>query len=241
MTSISIKSSTVAGKAPLPADLERAELAVNLADKQLYTKDANDEIVPLGRVDYYVGENEPAIKQFGSVWVNTAGGLRQTLVWNGAEWQDENEALIPANGILARFRVYVPSAATPFVLTCTPTGETVADCIVMWGDGSKDTSAHSGSHTYSHDGFYDIAVLLSPATAILDGNGWPTITGGEWVEFGPFTKGTTLNKMGPDTGPGVGVAPRLTGMDFSGCSFQQTQIWMSCFHQRIGHCCILIG
>ena len=41
------KSSTVAGKAPLPADLERAELAVNLADRQAYTKDQTDAVVKL--------------------------------------------------------------------------------------------------------------------------------------------------------------------------------------------------
>ena len=41
------KSSTVSGKAPLPADIERGELAVNLADRQLYTKDQNDAVVKL--------------------------------------------------------------------------------------------------------------------------------------------------------------------------------------------------
>lgn len=42
------KSSSVAGKAPQPADLERGELAVNLADKKLFTKDHTDAIVELG-------------------------------------------------------------------------------------------------------------------------------------------------------------------------------------------------
>ena len=46
--SIKQKTSTVPGKAPLPADIERGELAVNLADKKIYTKDQTDAIVELG-------------------------------------------------------------------------------------------------------------------------------------------------------------------------------------------------
>lgn len=41
------KRSTVAGKVPLPADLQIGELAVNLADKKIYTKDANSAVVLL--------------------------------------------------------------------------------------------------------------------------------------------------------------------------------------------------
>ena len=44
---VSIKKSSVAGKIPQPADLVTGELAVNFADKKLFTKDAADQVVAL--------------------------------------------------------------------------------------------------------------------------------------------------------------------------------------------------
>lgn len=41
------KRSTVAGKVPLPSDLQIGELAVNLTDRKIYTKDANSAVVQL--------------------------------------------------------------------------------------------------------------------------------------------------------------------------------------------------
>ena len=50
-TKIKIKNSNSAGKIPTPADLDVAELAVNLVDKKVYTKDAAGTIVELGSKD----------------------------------------------------------------------------------------------------------------------------------------------------------------------------------------------
>lgn len=41
------KRSSVAGKVPLTTDLQIGELAINLADKKIYTKDANNAVVQL--------------------------------------------------------------------------------------------------------------------------------------------------------------------------------------------------
>ena len=48
---IKIKNSTVAGKKPQPAQLQKAELAINLVDKKIYTKDQTDSIIELGGND----------------------------------------------------------------------------------------------------------------------------------------------------------------------------------------------
>lgn len=48
---IILKKSSVAGKVPLPADLQPAEPAFNLADKTLYTKDTNGNIIEIGGID----------------------------------------------------------------------------------------------------------------------------------------------------------------------------------------------
>lgn len=47
-TKISLKKSSVAGKQPVATDLEVGELAVNLADGKLYSKNASNQIISLG-------------------------------------------------------------------------------------------------------------------------------------------------------------------------------------------------
>jgi hypothetical protein len=49
--SIKHKTSSVAGKEPLPADLEQGELAVNLVDARLFTKDSSNAIVEIGGIN----------------------------------------------------------------------------------------------------------------------------------------------------------------------------------------------
>lgn len=44
---IILKKSSVASKVPLSTDLDVGELAVNLADKKLYSKDAGGNVVEL--------------------------------------------------------------------------------------------------------------------------------------------------------------------------------------------------
>lgn len=46
------KHSEVPGKIPQQSDLVKGELAVNLADRRLYTKDADDEVVSLSHTQY---------------------------------------------------------------------------------------------------------------------------------------------------------------------------------------------
>ena len=45
---IKLKNSTEAGKVPVAGDLATAELAINLADKKLYSKDASGTVFELG-------------------------------------------------------------------------------------------------------------------------------------------------------------------------------------------------
>lgn len=47
MAKIILKRSSVPGKIPLDTDLEIGEIAVNLADAKLYTKDANGTVISI--------------------------------------------------------------------------------------------------------------------------------------------------------------------------------------------------
>ena len=51
-TKIKIKNSNSAGKIPTPADLDVAELAINLVDKKLYTKDSNGNVIIVSDVEH---------------------------------------------------------------------------------------------------------------------------------------------------------------------------------------------
>ena len=73
---ISHKTSTVAGKEPLPANLERGELAINLEDHILFTKDQNDAIIKLGgggRV--IIADAAPAVEKDKLWWDSSTGQL----------------------------------------------------------------------------------------------------------------------------------------------------------------------
>jgi hypothetical protein len=48
---IKVKNSSVEGKAPDAADLQVAELALNVADKKLYSKDVAGDVFEIGVTD----------------------------------------------------------------------------------------------------------------------------------------------------------------------------------------------
>lgn len=96
MTVIKIKNSSVAGNAPDAADLERAELAINLADGRLYTKDQNDAIIELGAAGDVPSGNTPPLtgNQPGDLFWDTSNNTLN--YWNGTAW--EEIAIEPATG-----------------------------------------------------------------------------------------------------------------------------------------------
>jgi|TARA_B110001452_G_C15123454_1_gene391542 hypothetical protein len=49
-TVVKIKQSTVAGKKPVSNDLQQGELAINVQDQILYSKDASGEIFAIGSI-----------------------------------------------------------------------------------------------------------------------------------------------------------------------------------------------
>ncbi|MDB9983383.1 hypothetical protein OAD54_01405 [Candidatus Pelagibacter sp.] len=74
-TKIIHKKSTVAAKIPLVGDLSQGEIALNLTDKIIYTKDGGNNIIPIGTIDYNELENLPALTSGTVTSVATSGGL----------------------------------------------------------------------------------------------------------------------------------------------------------------------
>ena len=86
MTVITIKKSSVEGKVPLADDLQIAELAVNLKDRKLYTKDADGNVVGLGGAAQVPGGDTPPTddNKPGDLFWDTA--TEQLLYWDGTQW-----------------------------------------------------------------------------------------------------------------------------------------------------------
>ena len=82
-----VKNSSTVGKEPTASQIERGELALNLADQKLYSKDANDQIFEIGAAgDTPSGgtSDRPTGAELGDLYFDT--DLDILLYWNGSEW-----------------------------------------------------------------------------------------------------------------------------------------------------------
>jgi len=82
-TKIIHKKSSVAGNAPATTQLEQAELAINLADRKIYTKDGNNAVVTLS--GNFIGSTAPTAPSEGDLWYDTTNDLLKA--YDGTNWQ----------------------------------------------------------------------------------------------------------------------------------------------------------
>jgi hypothetical protein len=82
-TKILLKKSVTGGSSPLTSDLDQGELAVNLVDRKIYTKDAGNNITRLDGA--YVDSVAPANPVEGDIWYDTANNLLKA--YDGSAWQ----------------------------------------------------------------------------------------------------------------------------------------------------------
>lgn len=72
-TKILLKKSSTSGSSPITSDLDQGELAINLADRKVFTKDNGNAIVTLGGA--YVDSSAPANPAEGDLFYDTANNL----------------------------------------------------------------------------------------------------------------------------------------------------------------------
>ena len=68
MPKVITKKSTVVGKVPVPTDLDIGELAVNTADKKLYTKHSDNAVVQIGTT-ITISSTAPASPAVNDLWI----------------------------------------------------------------------------------------------------------------------------------------------------------------------------
>ena len=86
-TKIIIKNSAVEGKVPDGTAIDAAELAINLKDQKLYSKDADGNVFELGNTNINNGgtDDKPDGPEIGDLYFDT--DLEILLVWNGTDWE----------------------------------------------------------------------------------------------------------------------------------------------------------
>ena len=89
-TTVRIKNSIVGGRVPASSAIDTAELALNLTDRKLYSKDQNNEVfeiqpTPTGEVPGGGTADRPGSPSVGDLFYDTdVGGL---FYWNGTSWE----------------------------------------------------------------------------------------------------------------------------------------------------------
>ena len=82
-TKILLKKSVTGGASPLTSDLDQGELAINLVDQKIYTKDNGNDIVEI--TGAYVDSVAPANPVEGDIWYDTVAN--QLKAYDGSAFQ----------------------------------------------------------------------------------------------------------------------------------------------------------
>ena len=140
---IQIKRSNSAGVTPALSELAEGELAVNLADGLLFSRNNNNEVVVVGSRNVYDLDNAASS--------TNGGGIKVTL--NRADYNDTSET---ADGTL---EIVGDSAGT---VTVTRTG-TATDGVITLSAGAGTVTGIQGMNNGS-----DVGAVISPSSGVLD-------------------------------------------------------------------------
>lgn len=199
-----LKRSSVAAKVPLSTDLEVGELAVNLADAKLYTKNSGGTVIELtggggGGASVTVSTTAPSSPSAGDLWWNSEEGKLKIYYTdaNSSQWVDAFTGSVGASGTSGD--VVGPSSATDnaVALFDGTTGKLIKDSGVLLSSlggvvAVKATLyATAGSGTFTTD----------PKTLFAQ----VYCTGGGGGGGGSDSDGTSMSASGGGGGGGTSI------------------------------------
>lgn len=141
---IIIKKSSVAGKVPAAGDLEIGELAVNLADQKLYSKNASGTVVQLGG-----GSGGGDVVGPSSATDNALArfdGTTGKLIQNGTVTQDDDGNIANVNSV---------------TFDTTPTTPPTTTGAMYWDSGNQTPSINLNADTTLQVGQESIALVYN--------------------------------------------------------------------------------
>lgn len=164
-TKIILKKSTTGGSVPLGTDLEIGEVAINVADRKLYTKDNSNNIIQVGNP--YVGSTAPSSPAEGDLWYDSSNDALKA--YNGTAW-----GAVGYSDLSELEDVTLTSSASGDYLKYNGTNwvnssfETDAEALFSVTDNGGDGSLSyaSGVFTYQGPTQNDVLAHFSGATGI---------------------------------------------------------------------------
>lgn len=167
-TKILLKKSSTAGAVPLTTDLEIGEVALNLADRKLYTKNNSNTVIPIGSA--YVGGTAPTAPAEGDLWYDSTNDLLNA--YNGTAWAAAGYTSLTQFGVNASAaELNILDGAT---LTTTELNyvDGVTSAIQTQLDGKSSTS-----HNHTIDSLSNVVVTSNSDNEVL---AWDSATS-KWI------------------------------------------------------------
>ena len=201
MTVIKIKNSNVSGRLPASGDIEIAELALNIADKKLYSKDAAGSIFEIGVAgDLPSGPNPPnSGNNIGDLFFDTTIG--ELVYWDGSGWiaipgDVDGEGYVKVSG--SNMTGDLTLGTSNITLDAGNGGITALGKGEFGGTVSSESSFLAKGSYDSQDCFRVTNSNVSTATIFADGSG--TFAGGIRSEGDAYAGGAegVLINGGPD-------------------------------------------
>ena len=220
-TKILLKKSVTSGSAPLTGDLDTGEIALNLADRKVYTKDNGGSIVILGSA--YVDSTAPANPAEGDLWYDTSNNQLKahngsTFVGTGYSNLDDLENVTITSNSSGEILKWSGSAWINNTLAeadIQAASDTVSDArgaisvTDAGGDGSLSSNSSTGVVTYTGPSASEVQAHITAGTGVSISSGQVSI--GQAVGTGD---NVTFNKVTTDLiegGSVITIDPAVTG------------------------------
>jgi len=193
-TKIILKKSSVAGNAPSTAQLDQSELAINLVDRKIYTKDNNNAVIRLDGA--YVGATAPSGVSEGDLWYDTANNALMAhdgTTWQSAGYQtlseleDVNISSITSGEILKwdGTEFVNNTLAEADIQAASNTEADARNAISVTdagGDGSLAYNSTSGVITYTGPSAAEVRAHINAGTGVTYDSGTGQVSIGQAVE-----------------------------------------------------------
>src|SRR6056300_128385 len=177
-TKIILKKSNTVGAVPLSADLEIGEVALNLADRKLFTKDNGGNVRQVGAP--YVSGTAPTAPVEGDLWydaTNDALNVFDGTAWQSAgyknlsELEDVTITSIAAGEIIkwdgTKFvNNTLAEAGIQSSSSTTQDARDAVSAVDAGGDGSFSYNSTTGEFTYTGPSATDVRAHLSDGTGV---------------------------------------------------------------------------